>query len=215
MAVGTGFVLGIFSSYLIIVYDPIINALLGAFLALIIYQVVSFSRFFGKRRGEFEYEYRNDLVEKYIKKMVLKTFGILAYINFIQDGFNEISSTQEDICKRLIKNEGIKSSSSNLFFIYLKMSNLSMKLNNFKKEKEMILSAIHLKPNDLIANYRLAICHEMEGSAENAIKHYNLATNDPFLRSNQLRKFILSQVERIKLKGPMNRPPVLGAKYLT
>jgi len=214
MAIGTGFVVGIFSSYLIIVYDPIINALIGAFLAFIIYQVVSFARFFGKRRGEFEYDYRNDLVEKYIRKIVLKTFGILTYINFIQDGFNDISSTQEDICKRLLINESIKSSSSNLFFIYLKMSNLSMKLDNFKKEKEMLLSAIDLEPSDLISNYRLAVCHEMEGSAENAIKHYNLATNDPYLSSNQLREFILSQVERIKLKGPMNRPPVLGAKYL-
>ncbi len=36
---------------------------------------------------------------------------------------------------------------------------------------------------------------------------------DPYLNSDVLKKYILSQIERIELKGPMNRPPALGVKY--
>ena len=211
MAIGTGFVMGYFSSIIIPLPN---NTLIGAIVAFIIYQYVSFDRFFGARRGEFEYEYRNDLVEKNINKLVLKSFGISTYIDFILDGFNAICTIQEEICKRLLQNASIKQSAENLFFSYIKMSNLAMKQDDFKKEKQMLVSANELRPNDLIANYRLAVCYEMDGSVDDAIKHYYLASNDPYLNSNQLRKFILSQVERIKLKGPMNRPPALGAKYM-
>ncbi|MCP4111762.1 MAG: hypothetical protein GY749_40600 [Desulfobacteraceae bacterium] len=154
------------------------------------------------------------MIEKNIKKMVLKSFGSLIYTNYVQDGFNAICPAQEDICKRLLQHTSIKENDENLFYIYIKMSSLAIKEDNFIKQKQMALSAIELKPDDLIANYRLAVCYEMEGSADEAIKHYYAASNDPDLNSDQLRKFIVSQIERIKLKGPMNRPPVSGTKYM-
>ena len=64
MAIGTGFVMGYFSLIII----PLSNSnLIGAILAFIIYQYVSFDRFFGARRGEFEYEYRNDLSVTFLR----------------------------------------------------------------------------------------------------------------------------------------------------
>lgn len=213
-AFATGFILALLGSGGFEAYNPYLISLIVAFLAFIIYQGFSFSRYFGNRRGEFEYEYRNDLIEAYVKKLVMKTFGSFTYINYIQDGFNEISSAQEEICTRLQKEDTIKNNYEALFNILIKMNKIALKQDNFEKEKAILFSATKINPNDLIANYRLAVCYEMEGSKDEAIKHYLLATTDSYLTSNQLRKFILSQIKRIELKGTMNRPPVLGAKYL-
>ena len=79
MAIGTGFVVSYFSSVIIVIYAPPINALAVAIIAFIIYQLSSFDRFFGSRKGEFEYEYRIDLAEKIIKQLVFKTFGLLTF----------------------------------------------------------------------------------------------------------------------------------------
>ena len=214
MAIGTGFVLGFFTSRVIIIYAPPINALIGAFIAFIIYQGVSFDRFFGKRRGEFEYEYRYHLIEKTVKRLVLNFLGFSTFINYFQDQFNNISADQEDICQKLLKNETVKNNDEFLFSIYIKLSSLALKDNNPQKEKNALMSAIEIKPNDLLANYRLAVCNEMHGFRNDAINHYLAALKDPVLYSGQLKTFILSQIERVRLKGPMNRPPALGCRFM-
>jgi len=79
--------------------------------------------------------------------------------------------------------------------------------------ERMLNEAISKRPNDLMVCYRLAVCCVLDGLVEDAIHYYKLASNNPYLISTALRKFITAQVERIELKGPMNRPPVLGARY--
>jgi len=215
MAIGTGFFAGYLSFALIVISDPPLNPLIGAILAFAIYQGVSFSRFFGKRRGEFEYEYRYDLIEKAVRRLVLKYLGFSTFINYFQDQFNNISSEQENICQKLLKNETVSNNDEFLFSIYMKLSGLAMKGNDSQKEKNVLISALKIKPNNLLANYRLAVCYEMDGLVDDAINHYNIALKDRYLYSEQLKTFILSQIERVKLKGPMNRPPALGARYMS
>ncbi|MDA3896713.1 MAG: hypothetical protein PF482_11280 [Desulfobacteraceae bacterium] len=213
MAIGTGFVLGHFSTMIIHIYDPPINFLIGAVIAFILYQLSSFKRFFGSRRGEFEYEYRIDLAEKIIKKLVFRTFGLFTFIKYFQDQFNALRTSQKDICRNLLKNANITQDNKSLYYIYYKLSNLELREDNFKEEINMLNLAISVKANDLLANFRLAVCYEMDGFLDDAIKYYHLASNDPYLNSDVLKKYILSQVERIEQKGPMHRPPALGAKY--
>jgi len=213
MAIGTGFVVGYFSSVIIIIYAPPINAIIGSAIGFIIYQFSSFNRFFGSRRGEFEYEYRIDLSEKTIKKLVFRTFGLLTYIKYFQDQFNALRTSQKDISRNLLKNPNIAQDNESLYYIYYKLSNLELREDNFKEEIRMLNLSILIKPNDLLANYRLAVCSEMDGLIDDAIKYYHLAANDLYLVSDELKKYILSQVERIKKEGPRNRPPALGAKY--
>ena len=213
MAIGTGFVLGLFTSRVIIVYAPPINALIGALIAFIVYQSVSFSRFFGTRRGEFEYEYRYDLIEKAVRRLVLKYLGFSTFINYFQDQFNSISAEQKDICRKLLRHETVKNN-DDIFLIYIKLSSLALKDDNSQEEKSALLSAIEIKPNDLLANYRLALCCEMDGLKDDAINYYRTALKDASLYSEQLRTFISSQIERVTLKGPMNRPPALGCRFM-
>ena len=197
MAIGTGFVLGYISSGIIPIHDPPVNALIGVALSFAIYQSVSFSRFFGKRRGEFEYEYRNDLIEKAVKSLVLRFLGLSTFINYFQDHFNNVSAEQEDICRKLLRNEIVKNNDESLFSIYIKLSGLALKDDNPQKEKSALMSAIEIKPNDLLAHYRLPLCCEMDGLKNDAINHYRTALKDPSLYSEQLKKFILSQIEQV------------------
>ena len=213
MAIGTGFVVGYFSSAVIVVYAPPMNAIIGALIGFIIYQYISYERFWGSRRGEFEYEYRIELAEKTIKKLVLKTFGILTFIKYFQDQFNAIRASQKTICQNLLKNENISHDNKSLYCLYYKLSDLELREDNFIEEKRMLNSAISLRPNDLLANYRLALCCEIDGSVDDAINHYELAANDSGIHSAALKSFILSQVERIKIKGPRKSPPSLGTRY--
>jgi len=124
-----------------------------------------------------------------------------------------LRTAQQDICLRLLKADSIIESNENLSYVYYKLSDIARREDNFEKEKKSLYEAISNKPNDLMVCYRLAVCCELDGLAEDAIKYYKLASNNPHLISEALRKFILTQVERIELKGPMNRPPVLGARY--
>ena len=213
MAIGTGFVVGYISSVIIVIYAPPINASIGAIMAFIIYQFSSFNCFFGSRRGEFEYEYRIDLAENIIKQLVFRTFGLLTFMKYFQDQFNALRTSQKDICRNLLKNEIISQDSESLYYIYYKLSNLELREDNFKEEIKMLNLAISIKANDLLTNFRLAVCSEMDGLVDDAIKYYQLASKDPYLISDALKKYILSQVDRIELKGPRNRPPALGAKY--
>ena len=133
MAIGTGLVVGCFSSVIIVIYIPPINALIGAAIAFIIYQYASFDRFFGSRRGEFEYEYRIDLAEKIIKKLVFRTLGLWAFIKYFQDQFNALRTLQKDICRNLLKNSNIAQDKESLYYIYYKLSNLELREDNFKE----------------------------------------------------------------------------------
>jgi len=210
MAIGTGFVVGYFSSVVIVVYIPPFNALIGSFLGFIIYQFASFSLFFGNRRGEFEFEYRNDLSENVVRKYVRKFYGFSTYINYFQDQFNAMRPAQKEICQNLLNN---CDNDDCKFSLYYKLARLEFVEDNSKKEKKMLKSALEINPYDLLANYRYAESCEMDGFVDEAIYHYELASKDPYLVSTQLKDFILLNIERIKRHGPRNRPVVLGAKY--
>ena len=56
-------------------------------------------------------------VKQRVQKLVFKTFGLVTFINYVQDGFNEIRSSQEDICKKLLKNDAVRRKPESLYFV--------------------------------------------------------------------------------------------------
>ncbi len=94
-------------------------------------------------------------------------------------------------------------------------ANLSRKEDDINKEKDFLHKAIQIKPNDLVANYRLAVVLERAGLGEDSKDRYQAAFNDPTLSSARLRKFIYSQITRVKEYGPKKSPPMPGLKYMT
>ena len=213
MAIGTGFALGYFSAAVIVIYIPPFNAILGAAVGFIVYQFSSYKRFFGSRRGEFEFEYRIDLIEKKIRALIFRHLGLWSYVTYFQDHFNAIRTTQKDACQRLLNNSNVIADKDNRYSICYKLANLELREDNFKNELAMLNLAVSLKPNDMLANFRLATCYEMDGLVEEAKRHYKTAAEDPGIVSNALREHILSQVNRIEEGALINKPPALGAKY--
>ena len=79
----------------------------GTILGLFIYQIVVCSYFWGKRRGDFEYIYRELFLERFLKQIIIKKCGRITYYRFYFDQFNSISSYQWEICQRLLSDKEI------------------------------------------------------------------------------------------------------------
>jgi tetratricopeptide (TPR) repeat protein len=209
MAFATGALIGLFSSQIIIIYSIPVNIIIGACLAIVLYQISAYIKFFGKRRGEFEYDFKVELIEKKVKALVFRHLGIFQYVRYLSDGLNNISTAQGELCKRLIAIV----SDEDKYFIYMKISLLENKNDDLEKEISFLKSALEKNDKDLIANYRLAVCLELNKDAESAIKHYHQALTDTSIDSVELKDFIKLQIERVNSKGPLNKPPALGLRY--
>lgn len=218
LALGTGYVVGmlVIRFFLILVITPektdIIAPIAGSTGGLLTYQYIIFSLFWGTRRGHFEYEYRDVLNERNLKKLIVKEYGVFALLRFVLDQFNQTSLYQEDLCKKLVRRKDVKD--GDLFDIYMRLSKLALKFDNYGAELENLHHAVALKPNDIVANYRLAVAFERNGSATDAVKHYEAALNSPDISTIELKKYIESQIERVKTKGPTSKPPTLGCKWI-
>ena len=215
MAIGTGALIGFFASRIIIIYSPLFNSFLGASIAVLIYQITAYSKFWGKRRGEFEYQFKVGIIDSKVKKLVFRYLGILKYLSYVSDGMNNISIFQGDLCKRLIDNDRVNMNDGHMYYVYMKMSLLENKNDNLEKEITFLKSALEIKSDDLIANYRLVICFELNKNAEDAIKHYEKALRDIAIDSKEIKDFIKLQINRVNTNGTMNKSPALGLRYMS
>ncbi len=215
MAVGTGSLIGFFASRVIIIYSPLFNAFLGALIAALIYQFTTYSKFWGKRRGEFEYQYKIGIIDSKVANLVFRYLGILKYLSYMSDGMNNISTAQGDLCKRLIDNGRVTMSDWHMYYVYMKMSLLENKDDNLEKEISFLKSALEIKQDDLIANYRLAICFELKKNAEDAIRSYEKALSDISIDSKEIKDFIKLQIDRVEAEGTMKKSPSLGLRYMS
>ena len=213
LATAVGAVAGFFSAGLIVFFDPRINFIAGVIIGFATYQFSAFNHVFGKRRGEFEYNYRFLLLERAINKIIFREFSIFQYLRFRIDHFNSVSLYQEKICEIILSERKDFLSEEDLFVIYFKKSVLGMKNDDLGKEISMLKSAKLYNNRDLTVNFRLGLCFESLGNGDEAVQCYKTALTDPFLYSRQLKSFIESQINRVKLHGPLKKPPTLGLKY--
>lgn len=209
LALGTGFLL----TFLI----PPLFAL-APYLPLIfcvMYQFVIFRNFFGKREGDFEYHYKEYQITKKSNQFVKFYLGWPVFITDLLDKINNVISEAWDIHKKLTNIDEIRDSTEIQFYINLIGANLSRKEDDINKERDFLRKAIQIKPNNLVANYRLAVVLERDGLGEDSKERYQAALNDPTLSSTRLREFIYSQIARVKEYGPRKSPPMPGLKYMT
>jgi len=182
---------------------------------LLIYQVIIFRYFWGDRKGDFEYKYREITIEKTIKKIIIKTHGKIEFLRYYMEQFSQIGTFQEGLFKELLRNKDIQDNEDFEFTIYVKAANISPKNYNYDNQIKYLQKAIDIKPNDMVANYRMAVSFERIGAGNDAIKYYENALRDPCIKSDQLKEFILLQISRITAEGPKKKPPILGLRYLT
>lgn len=207
LSTATGAVVGMLIGF------GILGAIPGAIIGLIVYQIIFGKFFWGKRRGDFQYQYRGEILEKQIRQSIKNHFGRLTYLRYYMDQFNNIGWFQADVCNKLLNAEGINSNEQILFAIYIKMASLSLKDDDLVKEQKFLREALKLFPNDLLSNYRLAVNLEKTDSAKDARKHYETAMTDNQFFSKHLNDFLQNQINRINTKGTLKKPPALGLRF--
>jgi tetratricopeptide (TPR) repeat protein len=176
------------------------------------YQVIVFRYYFGRRRGDFEYKYKESEIETALNKKIIDKYGMINFLKFKLDNLNQIPNSQLHLLPKLLKEEEdleIK------FAAYLKLADVYSKDENFEKQKAVLKKSVQIKQNNIVANLKLAVLFEREGDGENAINHYSLALIDLEISSEQLKIFIKNQIERIRMSGPLKRPPLPGLRYVT
>lgn len=207
LSTATGAVVGMFIGF------GILGAIPGAIIGLIAYQIIFRRYLWGNKRGDFQYQYRGEILEKQVQKTVKAHFGRLTYLRYYTDRFNNIGFFQTEVCNKLLNAEGINSNKTILFAIYIKLASLALKDDDLAKEQKLLRQAMSVFPYDLISNYRLAVNLEKADLAKEAIEHYNTAMADSQYRSEYLQSFLQEQIDRINIKGTMKKPPALGLRF--
>jgi len=196
MACATGFVIGI-----IIPVFPF-RQLGGTISGLLVYQIIVLRYFWGNRRGDFEYVYREIFLEKLLKQIIIKKYDKITYYRFYFDQFNSISSYQSKTCQKLLSDNKILKNNNFVFPIFLKAAKIALKESNFKREIKYLKKALDIYPNDLVANCKLAVAMERIGACKDATNAYKAAINDPLIKSDKINEFLKVQIQRIQSKGP-------------
>ncbi len=177
---------------------------IGGIVAVIINQITVHSYINGKMRGAFEYVYRESKITSPIDMEIRRR---LLYGHHINLELESLSIFKEIMARA----ESYKDEQK--FIGYLAAAHAANAGSEYKNEITALKQAVMLKPNDLVANYRLARAYERIGSAQDAIEAYEASLNDPSIDTPELRKFIASQIQRVKEKGPQHASPIPGLIY--
>jgi hypothetical protein len=212
MAMATGFVIG----YMLMGVIPIIMPPLTVpVLAFMIYQIAIHRYFWGNGRGNFEYAYRERLVEKKANALVLDVLGLRKFIRLYLDELSAMGMVREEIYEEVLSDKGISKNDDLKFYIYLKVAKSSLKDSSFERELNYLRKAVSIRSNDLVANYRLANSLERVASGQAAVQAYESALRDPAINTTELKEFILDQIKRVETEGPAKKPPMPGLRFMT
>lgn len=211
MAVATGGVLGFFLAR---VPQTFFFLWLAPICALVVYQYVVQQYFWGKRRGHFEYAYREWLLRKSANVLFIKILGVRRYISLYLDELSALGSVREDIYKNLQGKEEVVRNDSYKFCLYVRIAESALKESSCDREIEYLRRAVSIRPNDLVANYRLGNSLERSGDGQGTVRAYEAALKDPVVEK-ELSEVILAQIKRVETSGPAKKPPMPGFRYMS
>ena len=208
MALATGFVLGYLASPFLafLVPVPFGGAIVGAICGFVVFQASALKQLWTGHCGAMEYTHREEQIDDLIAgirltpgnitcdPLELQYSGTEAFLNILKD---QRSRTDEE-----------------KFIIYMAAAYQATRLGEDNKSVELLQQAVQLKPQHLVANFRLAEAYERIGAGKEAIEAYRSALADPMIESQALKTFVTSQIERVKTKGPNQRSQYYGLRNL-
>jgi tetratricopeptide (TPR) repeat protein len=203
MAVATGFVIGLMLARLVQLF---FFALATPIFALVVYQFAVYKYFVGKRRGHFEYAYQEHLLRKALDSLVIKILGFRAYLRLYMDELSALGNVREDIYKSLEGSEEIIQNDGLRFYLYVRIAESALKESSFDRECGYLRKAVSIRPNDLVANYRLGNSLERAGDGTGAVRAYEAALKNAVI-DKELSEVILDQIKRVEKSGPAKSPP--------
>jgi tetratricopeptide (TPR) repeat protein len=209
MAFATGMLIGPLCPQFImeLVEPPPILWLAFGIIPLLVYQFYAYSYFYGKRRGEFEYIYRQSLIDsriKMVKDNLPFTFPMEKYLSYAPTIASPL----------LLKKIETEPDVSRKFDLYLALAWAAAEEGQHQKAIESLQEALTLKKDDLVASFHLGQSWERLGKDVEAIQAYEMALIDPSIDSQPLREFVASQIERVKIKGPQKGMPYHYLRYI-
>jgi len=204
MAIGTCLVLGYF--FLSIWFLGLAIAIAGP-------PIMIFKYFWDRRNGAMEYIYRNDLLKQKARSFIISRFGVRRYFSILFLKLWGRLGNPKTAYIEILENYSREMSDEVQYFLLIEVSRILVREDDYKKAIEYLLKAHQLLENRLVVNIKLAQTFEYIGDVIQAERYYQKATSDP-LNSEKLNKFIGTQIERVKTKGPCKQPPALGARYI-
>ncbi|MEW6660310.1 MAG: hypothetical protein AB1424_16820 [Thermodesulfobacteriota bacterium] len=174
----------------------------------IFYQFIVPTYFYGKRRGEFEYAYMEDIFKKRTKEILRSVAGG-------PTGREVLAINPTELNQKILKIAEREVDQDRKFLIFMTLAMQCIKANEYARIIEYSQEALVYKPNDLVANFILAEAQEHQGEGGGAVKSYEAALQDPMAQSTPLRDFISAQIERVKKDGPRKGSKIQGLRYMT
>lgn len=214
MATATGLVVGYFVPGLFLSVPPL-GCVMAAILALFVQQGLIVSHFWGKRRGAFEYEYRQYLLEKRTKEVFISVLGRAGFYRWYLDQLSEMPWYKGEICQKVLMKLQNEANNDLKFSVYVQAAKIAARGRKYNKALDYLKRALSINPYDLVANLRQAEVLEYAGLPSEAISSYEAAVEGTAPISAALREFVSSQVQRVRTKGPRKKPPVTGFRRIT
>lgn len=209
----TAAVAGLVFGYPFIGISPFIMIVLPLFF-ITFYQFKIIQHFIGKYRGYFEFQFREAEIHLNGSNLLR---GIMRFSEYLKLRFEEIGYfiiERVSIYKTLLDKDHVKSDPRKQFYILMRLAKSAWKEGNYESEILYLNEALKFQPNDIVALFRLGNSYEKIGRQQDAINSYNQALNFSHIKTDQLKKYINDQIERIHKKGPCIRPPVPGLRLM-
>jgi tetratricopeptide (TPR) repeat protein len=183
----------------------------GGIVGVIVYQFAFRNLMTGKRQGELEYAYWEHLAEQKVRRTLTKVPQRPRFPNLLD--MDLLDFDPQAYNPWLEQEAEEESDPERKFLLFLTMGFQAFKGDAYPKAAEALRQAVQVKPNNLVANFRLAAIFEYLGNGVEAIRHYEAAMGDPSLVSQSLKTFVQSQIERVKVQGPRKGSKVQGLRY--
>jgi Tfp pilus assembly protein PilF len=111
------------------------------------------------------------------------------------DDKNLIPNEGIQLCKEILDKSDVKDDKELQFYFHTKLSNYYFNNGEYHNAISALRVAISIKPNNFIANMRLAELYERVGFVDDAILHYEAALSNSEIISSELREFVNSQIQ--------------------
>jgi len=192
-------------------FFPVLGAIIIAILLPFLIKIYAPRKIFinddyNAKEKEFEEKAENTIATNVDEKTYEKLF---------MDDLNLIPIDGIQICTSLLSQSHIQENPELKFYILVKLANYYFNNGDYKESITTLNKALSIKPNDIVANMRIAELYERIDLAEEAISHYNAALTSTEALTGNLREFIGSQIHRVKTEGPRVKQPPDNFKWFT
>ncbi|MDJ0819299.1 MAG: hypothetical protein QNJ58_24050 [Desulfobacterales bacterium] len=154
-------------------------------------------------------------LEESISQKIADTFGRKVFERLYHEEISQMPVQGIGFCQNLLAKSLNNSDEDLSFGLHITIARFYEKDHDYKNSISQLLKTVSIKPQNLIANIRLAQNYEWIGSGDKAIESYKKALKDPVAVKESIKNFINAQIKIVKKHGPRKAQPITGYRYAT